>query len=233
MTAKNWMAWTPEEDALLRKHWGNKESTKRLATRFPGRSAAAVLKHGYVALGLGPRNCGRESFSPVWEGVKGLLVGGKMMTSKELAKALKVTPHAVQECMRDRHGKEVHVGGYIKVAAHSPRVNRWKLGPGPDAPQPPRKTKKEVNREYSRRMSKDPEYCARQNLLARPRYAEKMGKLIRPDAAVQWMQQAPQHDEQPIKMGIARQGECHPRAAFFPIAGKGLLSRTTPNHTTP
>ncbi|WP_454752111.1 hypothetical protein [Cupriavidus necator] len=154
------------------------------------------------------------------------------MTSRELAEALKVTPHAVQECMRDRHGTDVHVGGYARVAAHSTRVNRWKLGAGPDAPLPHRKTKNEVNREYSRRMRKDPEYCARQNQLARLRYAEKTGKLIRSDSAFQWMQHAPQHDPQPLQAEDWR--DAMPRsAAFFPRAGLGLLSGTTPNHTTP
>lgn len=233
MTAKTWNVWTPEEDARLSKHWADKVSTKRLAERFPGRTPAAILKHGYVALGLGPRDCGRESFSPVWEGVKRMLAGGKMMTSKELAEALKITPHAVQECMRDRHGKDVHVSGYVKVAAHSTRVNRWKLGPGPDAPLPPQKTKNEVNREYSRRMRKDPEYCARQNLLARRRYAEKTGKLIRPDAAVQWMQQMPQHDGPLIAPEEFRQADSQPRAPLFPQAGLSLLRGTTPNHSAP
>lgn len=190
------------------------------------------MKHGYVALSLGPRDCGRESFSPVWEGVKRMLAGGKMMTAGQLAKALKVTPHAVQECMRDRHGTEVHVGGHTKVAVHSTQVSRWKLGPGPDVPPPPRKTKNEVNRDYSRRMRKDPEYCARQNLLARRRYAEKTGKLIRPDAAVKWMQQAPQHGAQPLRADDYREASIV-RAAAFPQAGLSLLRSATPTHTTP
>ncbi|MBF6987210.1 hypothetical protein [Cupriavidus sp. IK-TO18] len=228
MTTKSWKVWTPEEDALLREHWADKEPTKRLAARFPGRTAAAILKHGYVALGLGPRECGRESFSPVWEGVKQLLSGGKMMTSRELAEALKVTPHAVQECMRDRHGTEVHVGGYAKVAAHSTRVNRWKLGPGLDAPLPHRKTKNEVNREYSCRMRKDPDYCERQNKLARLRYAKKKGKLVRADATFQWLQHAPQHDAQPLQAKSGRDDAVPRAAAFFPQAGLGLLRGATP-----
>ncbi|NSX15005.1 SANT/Myb domain-containing protein [Cupriavidus taiwanensis] len=227
MTAKTWNVWTPEEDELLRRHWGDKVSTKRLAERFPTRTPAAILKHGYVALQLGPRHCGRESFSPVWEGVKRLLAGGKMMTTGELATALQVTSHAVQNCMRERHGKEVHVGGYAKVAAHSTRVNRWALGGGPDAPMPQRKTKNEINREYSRRMRQDAEYCARQNQLARLRYAEKKGKLIRPDAAVAWMKAAPQHDAEPLQVADYRDTAslAHLRGSVsFPQAGASLLN---------
>lgn len=181
----SWNPWSPEEEALLRKHWGNGEPTKTVAALFPTRSAAAVLKHGY-GMGLGPRECGRPCFSPVWEGAKHALAGGKKMTSNELAALLKVTPHAVQKQMRLRHGTEVRIGGF-DVRAHAPHVIRWALGTGPDAPAPKRKSRKEINRAFSRRMRKDPEYCARQNLRARLRYAEKTGKLIRRDPAAAWI----------------------------------------------
>lgn len=233
MTTKAWNPWSPEEDALLSKHWKDRVPTKRLASRFPGRSTAAVIKHGYD-LGLGPRECGREKFSPVWEGVKRLLADGKKMTSKELAKALNVTSHAVQERMKQLHGTEVHIGGYTKVAAHSTRVVQWKLGPGPDARMPRRKTKQEVNREYSRRMQKDPEYCARQNALARRRYAEKTGKLVRPAETAAWMTAAPLHDGPALRPQDYRQRETSaPAAPAFPLAGVGLLRGTTPHHAAP
>ncbi len=74
-----------------------------------------------------------------------------------------------------------------------------RFGAGPDAPAPKRKSRKEINRAYSRRMQKDPEYCARQNLRARLRYAEKRGKLIRPDAATQWLKVAPQHHPERLR----------------------------------
>ncbi|MDW3682981.1 hypothetical protein RA280_14735 [Cupriavidus sp. CV2] len=183
MTA--WNPWSPEEEALLRKHWGNGEPTKAIAILFPTRSAAAVLKHGYD-MGLGPRECRRPSFSPVWEGIKHALAGSKKMTSSELAALLKVTPHAVQKQMKLRHGNEVRVGGF-DVRAHAPHVIRWALGAGPDVPAPKRKSRKEVNRAFSRRMRKDPEYCARQNQRARLRYAERRGKLIRRDPAAAWL----------------------------------------------
>jgi hypothetical protein len=200
MTAKPWKAWPPKEEALLKSLWGNGQSAKRIAARFPGRSAASVIKHGYD-MGLGPRDCGREGFSPVWVGAKLVLKGGKLLTAREIATALNVTPHAVQQCMRERHGTEVHIGGYANVA-HASQVNRWKLGPGPDAPLPARKTKKEVNRDYWRRMSKDPEFCARQNMLARRRYAEKTGKLIRRDPAAAWIPSAPRDANHTTTLGL-------------------------------
>lgn len=230
MTAKAWKAWTLQEDALLCQHWKDRVSTKRLAARFPGRSPAAVIKHGYD-MGLGPRECGREKFSPVWEGIKRLLAGGKKMTSNELAKALTVTPHVIQQRMRERHGTEVHIGGYAKVAAHTTRVIRWKLGPGPDVPMPAKKTKQEINREYSHRQRKDPEYCARQNALARKRYAEKTGKLIRPADAAAWLHAAPLHDGPALRANEFRTAaSASPNATpGFPIAGMGLLRGSPPN----
>jgi len=183
MTA--WNPWSDEEEALLRKHWGNGEPTKMVAALFPGRSAAAVLKHGYD-MGLGPRECRRACFSPVWEGIKHALADSKKMTANELAALLNVSAHAVTTQLRKRHGTEVRVGGYASVHK-SPAVNRWMLGAGPDATQPRRKTRQEINRAYSRRKWKDPEWAARQCQRARLLYAEKTGRLIRRDPAASWI----------------------------------------------
>lgn len=195
MTA--WNPWSPEEEALLRKHWGNGEPTKTVAALFPGRSASAVLKHGYD-MELGPRECRRECFSPVWEGIKRALAGGAKMTANELAAHLKVSAHAVTTQLEKHHGTEVRVGGYASVHK-SPAVNRWVLGAGRDATKPRRKTKQEINRAYSRRKWKDPEWAARQTQRARLLYAEKSGKLIRPDAATQWLKVVPQHHAEPLR----------------------------------
>ncbi|WP_454731454.1 MULTISPECIES: hypothetical protein [Cupriavidus] len=185
MKGTPFVPWTPDEEERLRELWPNGQPTKVIAAHFPERSAAAVLKHGYD-MGLGPRHCARPSFSPVWEGIKRALAGGQKMTSKEMAAILGVTPHAVQKHMKMRHGTEVRIGGY-QTSEHAPAVNRWTLGAGPDAPKPKRKSRKEVNRAYSRRKQKDPEYCARQNQRARLRYAEKRGQLIRRDPAAAWL----------------------------------------------
>lgn len=229
MSTKTWKSWTPEEDAVLRKHWKDQVPTKRLATRFPGRSPGAVIRHGY-GLGLGRRECGREQFSAVWEGVKCVLADGKARTSAEIAKMLKVTSHAVHECMRKRHGTEVHVGAYAKVSAHATRVRSWKLGPGPDVPLPPKRTKNEINREYSRQMRKDPEYCARQSVMARMRYAEQRGNLVRPSEAAAWLAAVPQHDGPALRTEDFRapSASSHLPATVFPRAGLSLLTGTTP-----
>lgn len=224
--------WTPEEDALLARHWKDRVPTKRLAANFPGRSPGAVLRHGY-GMGLGPRECGREKFSAVWEGVKRLLDGGKMMTCKELAEALKVTSHSVQNCMKQRHGTEVHIGGYTKVSAHTTRVVRWKLGPGKDAKPPRNRTKQETNRAYARRQRKDPEYCARQNALARKRYAEKKGKLVRPSDSAAWLNATPVHDGPALRAADFRADVQAVSIPAFPRAGLRLLSGGASGYAAP
>jgi hypothetical protein len=61
------------------------------------------------------------------------------------------------------------------------------LGNGPDAAEPKRKTRREVNSDYRRRMRKDPEFGLREAQTRRLRYAEKTGKLIRRDPAAAWI----------------------------------------------
>lgn len=185
-TWKTWKIWSPDEDALLRSLWGNGEPGKSIAAHFEGRSVASVLKHGYGDLHLGPRNCRRPAYFPVWDGIQRELAGGAMLTANEIAARLKVTPHAVQKQLKLHHGTGVRVAGYLALSSKASCARRWKLGAGPDATPPERKSRREINRDHARRMRKDPEYAARQNSRARLRYTEKAGKLIRRDPAAAW-----------------------------------------------
>ncbi|WP_042886386.1 hypothetical protein [Cupriavidus necator] len=183
---RTWKAWTEADDALLRQHWQTDAPVKDIAREFPGRSPAAVQKHA-IDIGLPARgNVRRPKYYPVWEGIKLELAKGRMLSADELARRLKVTPRAVLKNLTLRHGTAVRVAGYGPVVTRAPAPRLWRLGSGPDAPPPTRKSKREVNRDYNRRMRKDPEFCLRDEQTRRLRYAEKTGKLIRRDPAAAW-----------------------------------------------
>lgn len=184
---KTWKAWTPEDDALLRKHWQTDAPVKDIAKDFPGRSAEAIQKHA-IDIGLqARRNVRRPKFYPVWEGIKLELAKGRALSADDLATRLKVTPRAALKNLALRHGVEVRVAAYGPRITRAPAPRLWVLGSGPDAAPPKRRSKQEVNRDYRRRMRKDPEFCLREMQASRLRYAEKTGKLIRRDPAAAWI----------------------------------------------
>jgi hypothetical protein len=200
MTTKAWTAWTPEEDAVLRGMWAESCSLKELMHRLPGRSYRATIAHGQW-LGLGRRvNFKKSRYSPTWEAINAVLADKRMRSAIELARETGASRRAVMQQLADHHGKDVRIAGYLKSDGVGCPMALWKLGNGKDVPRLAPTPKSVIyKRQYKRLKTERPDLLAARNAQMRLRYAERTGKLIRPDPATIWLKVPPEHHAEPLR----------------------------------
>lgn len=175
--------WSDEENARLRKEWKKGLPTKRMAAKFPGRTPAAILKHGYT-IGLGELGRKRERFSPSWLVVKELLKVQSPLSVSRIAAITGLSLSTVHRQLVLHEGKETRIADYLGDAHNAPYTPYWELGSAPSKPlQKPSKTEK--NRARWERYKK--EYPEVLEIKAARQRARQECKTIRRDVAASWI----------------------------------------------
>lgn len=148
-----WNAWTPEERDRLREIYQSDESIKvGLRRLLPHRSYGAA-KGEAQRMGLmgTKKRVGSKGRSWVLRAIEMKLADDKQMTIPELVIATGASVSAIFQALNAVRGKRVHVGRWTRRSTVGDWMAVWELGPGPDAPRPPRKSAAASARDWKAR----------------------------------------------------------------------------------
>jgi hypothetical protein len=142
--------WSAEEDAILRDLWFAPRSIKSGLHRLPNRSYDAAKLRAYrLDLGLKPPSeKGTQSW--VLRAIIKTLSNGIQMTSREIATETGADPGSIQNILARLRGVQFHISGWARVDSNH-LSKRWALGPGEDAPKPPRRPALECHKAFRER----------------------------------------------------------------------------------
>lgn len=145
--------WTADEDNVLRKYWKTKRKLTSIVDMLPGRTPQSMCERAR-RLGLGHRDNvirGGGSWMLIEQCMKR---NKKPMTALEIANKIGMTSGRVLELIR-LYRENVYVYDWTEPALGGPTrifaLGRNKI----DKPRPAKKSRREINREYMRRMRKD------------------------------------------------------------------------------
>lgn len=178
-------AWTPEEDALLRKVWKKPEPLKTVTHLFSDRSANALVMHG-IRLGLPDRRLktpAKRTKQTIWPRIHEALKG-RRATVEELAVLAGCSESAVRQFIKANR-PNMHIARF-KPAVEARNVTAiWVWGAGKDAERPAPLTEAEQKARYKRKLERErPDELDRQRAKARIRAAKREGRLVRRDPMV-------------------------------------------------
>lgn len=181
-------AWSAEELAILAREWPNGKPIRMWMDLLPKRTERAINMRA-LELKLGPRgNTHMAGASVSWRLICKALADGAMLSPLEISRRTGVSRTQVYVELRMHRGTGVHIGGYGDRPEGGYWPALWKLGPGKDAKRPTAMTAAERAKKRWRRLKNErPDFIAARTARARLRYAERQGKLIRPDDAAAWM----------------------------------------------
>lgn len=187
---KAWSAYTPAEDAILRKHWNTTAPIKEWLHLLPNRTYRAIVNHAKY-LGLGPRSeFVYPCYSPTWVAMQRVMATNPNLDSIQISEMTGASRRAVMNALQAQHAAgAIHVSGYgpRPHSGYAPKL--WSLGTGKDAPRPKPLTANQRAKRAHRRLKLDrPDLLAKKSARAKLLYAQRNGKLIRRDPAAAWIQ---------------------------------------------
>lgn len=146
----NYREWSADEDTILREIWFAPRSIKNGLHRLPGRSYdAAKLRANRLKLGIKPPSeKGTQSW--VLRAIIGTLSNDVQMTSQEIAAATGADRGSIQNILARWRGVQFRISGWARVDSNH-LSKRWALGPGEDAPKPPRRPALECHKAFRER----------------------------------------------------------------------------------
>lgn len=143
------ISWTPDQNALLRKHWSTGENLKTLLHLFGNRSYKAVVSHAKKQLKLGPRpKTARGVPGYAWDWIKAELERGGSGTAPELVKRTGLTTAPVCKELKNANpgpDGEVHIVEWRRRSTGGEPVAVYAIGPGENAVKPANLTIAEKN----------------------------------------------------------------------------------------
>ncbi|PVX86454.1 hypothetical protein [Paraburkholderia unamae] len=177
--------WSPEEDALLTKLWGEPAALKNVEHLFPLRTEAAL-----VARGRDLKLPDRRRSMPAQRAAQGsgarikAILESRPATAAELA-ALAVCSQPTVRRFITANRAEMRIARYLPNAGDGSPTAVWAWGAGRDAKRPAPKSREELSARYYRklkreRLDKFDQLRAQQ----RVRAATKAGTLVRRDPLV-------------------------------------------------
>jgi hypothetical protein len=138
--------WTKEEDEIVLQIYYSRKTIKACMHLLPGRSECAIA-HRPITLGLPPRRKVSPPYqSWIREAIERELRDTGPLTALQLTKKLGASYGRVRRHLYDGRGTSVHVVGYSRVYERGTASPIWGIGPGEDAPKPPRLSKEELLR---------------------------------------------------------------------------------------
>ncbi|WP_227461622.1 hypothetical protein [Cupriavidus pauculus] len=190
--------WSPEEEAILRENWSVRYITE-WEHLLPNRSTRAICQHA-IDIKLGPQFRSRQpSNTPGWRLIQRLMSDGKARTVNQIAAELGLHPTYVGG-LKKKHASEFHIAGYgEKTGPDGVKPALLILGPGEDAPMPPKPPRSVTRKRWLESKRRDEDYRDRENAKARNRYHRRKGNLNRSDTAAAWLNQETKHDAEPLR----------------------------------
>ncbi|MDE1139567.1 hypothetical protein [Paraburkholderia tropica] len=177
--------WTEEEDALLRKVWGEPAPLKTVLDQFPLRSLAAL-----VARGRDMKLPDRRRAMPAertkqtsWARLRAVLQS-RRATIAQLAGLAICSQPTVRRFIRANRA-EMRIARYLPPGEDGRPTAVWAWGAGEDARRPAPKSANEIAARYYRKLKRErPEVLDKIRARARVRHADRVGRLVRRDPAV-------------------------------------------------
>ncbi|MDR5825851.1 SANT/Myb-like DNA-binding domain-containing protein [Caballeronia sp. LZ043] len=149
---RDWRAWTPEEDALLREIWKKPGALKWSGDLFPGRTVNAIRFRGHVGLKL-PRRAALRASTYSWceEVVDAALKAGFVGTVFQIAEVTPASHQRIRQIVRAKEGEKYYIAGWEKRTNGCDWTPKWAWGDEPSVPKPACQTRSQISKRYRAR----------------------------------------------------------------------------------
>ncbi|MFM0306254.1 hypothetical protein P0D71_00470 [Paraburkholderia sp. RL17-383-BIF-A] len=130
-------AWTDAEKSILAEIWNSPVAIKIGLRRLPGRSYEAARGEAWrIGLRGAPGTKGRTGYAWVLPAVAAAL---KVQPNLPVARIAEITGagvNSVNRTLRDGHGKQFHISGWVRSSVFGGLAAQWSLGAQQDAEKP-------------------------------------------------------------------------------------------------